>query len=67
MKEFEITIEEIISDTFKIQAKDIEEAMKITTEKYNKGEIVVNKENIDSRTMMVKDIENDEETNWIDF
>lgn len=71
MKEFEINVEQIFSYTFKVKAENMEQAMKIASEKWNKRDFQADKDDIScdlsSRTMMARDIENDEETNWIDF
>lgn len=67
MKDFEIIIEEVVSDTFLVKAKDYEEAMEIATKKYNDGEFVLEPGNLESRTMAARDIETGEETSFIDF
>ena len=68
MKDFEINVEQTFSYTFKVKAENIEQAMKIASEKWNKRYYIENVScDLNSRTMMAKDIESDEETNWIDF
>ena len=68
MKDFEINVEQIFSYTFKVKAENIEQAMEIAAEKWNKRYYIENVScDLSSRTMMAKDIETDEETNWIDF
>ena len=40
-KVFKVTIEEHISETFEVEALDIEEAMQLAEERYRKGEYVL--------------------------
>lgn len=66
MKTFKITIEEHISETFEVEANDIEEAMEIAEEKYNDGELVLEPGNVTAKLMMVDDGEG-ECTEWTEF
>jgi len=67
MKKFEVTIEEVISQTFELQAENLEQAIDLAMEKYGNGEFVLEPGELESKTMMVKDTETEEETNWFDF
>ena len=67
MKEYSVTIEEHISETFKIQANNIEEAMEIAEERYWKGEYVLASEaSVNARLMQADDGEGDC-TEWTEF
>lgn len=67
MKEFEITIEETVSQTFTVEANSMEEAMDIANEKYYDGEFVLEPGTLTGKQMMGYDPETDENTNWVDF
>lgn len=41
MRTYKVTVEEVISEEFEIEAESIEEASEITEELYNKCELVV--------------------------
>ena len=66
MKIFKITIEEHISETFDVEANDIDEAMKVAEEKYNDGEFVLELGNVTAKLMMADDGEGDC-TEWSEF
>jgi hypothetical protein len=66
MKTFKITIEEHISETFEIEANDIDEAMEKAKEKYNDGEFVLEPGNVTAKLMMADDGEGDC-TEWSEF
>ena len=61
MKKFCVTIEEIISDEFEIEAESKEDAISKAIEKYKSGEFVLEPGNLESKKIS---IENDE---WIEF
>lgn len=65
--EFKITIEEHISQSFKIEATDIGEAMEIAQEKYRKGEVVLEMAEVTAKLMMAEDEETGETTEWEEF
>ena len=67
MKTFNITIEEVVSETFKIEANSMEEAMEIAEEKYNNCEVVLEPGNLVSKSMQCEDLETNETTDWVDF
>ena len=67
MKTFKITIEETISDTFIVEAEDIEEAMEIAEEKYAEGEFVVMPQAPNVKQMMAECDEDGEATEWVEF
>ena len=64
---FKITIEEHVSETFEVEATDIEEAMEIAEEKYYKGEFVLEPGEVTSRLMMAEDEFGAECTEWEEF
>ena len=66
-KVFKITIEEHISESFEIEAIDIEEAMQLAEERYQKGEYVLDGEaNVSARLMSAED-DNGDFTEWVEF
>ena len=64
---FKVTIEEHVSETFEIEATDIEEAMEIAEEQYDNGTIVLEPGNLTAKLMMVEDEETGECTEWDEF
>ena len=64
---FEVTIEETVDETFEVEANDMEEAEEIAIEKYKDGEFVLEPGEVTNKCLMVRDPENGEETNWVDF
>ena len=65
-KKFKITIEEHISQSFEVEATDIEEAMEIAERGYNNGFLVVEDPTLVAKQMMAED-ENGETTEWVEF
>lgn len=66
-KVFKVTIEEHISETFEVEAADIEEAMQLAEERYWKGEYVLASEaSVNARLMSAND-GNGDETDWVEF
>lgn len=66
MKKFTITIEEIISQEFDVEAETAEEAMKIAEEKYRNGEFVLEPGELTCKQMAITSPE-DEVTEWTEF
>lgn len=66
MKKFVITIEELISQNFSVEANDAEEAMKIAEEKYKNNEFVLEPGNPVAKQMAIIGPE-DEATEWCEF
>lgn len=67
MKTFKITIEEMISQSFDIEAETIEEAMEIAERDYNDGYLVVDNGDLVAKQMMAEDEDNNEATEWVEF
>ena len=67
MKKFKIHIEETISDTFIVEAEDIEEAMEIAEEKYADGEFIIMPQTPTCKQMMAECDENGQVTEWVEF
>lgn len=63
---FTIVVEEIVSETFEIEAGDAEEAIVIAEEQYNKGKIVLEPGNLIAKKMAIVSPD-DEATEWIEF
>jgi hypothetical protein len=66
MKKIKVTIEEHVSQTFEVEANDIEEAMEIAEEKYNNGEFVLESGELTAKLMMADD-GNGDCTEWVEF
>lgn len=66
MKKIKVTIEEHVSQTFEVEANDIEEAMEIAEEKYNNGEFVLEPGELTAKLMMADD-GNGDCTEWVEF
>jgi hypothetical protein len=64
---FKITIEEHVSQTFEVEATDIEEAMEIAERNYNDGYLVVDNGNLVAKQMMAECDEDGETTEWVEF
>lgn len=66
MQKFKITIEEIVSQEFEIEAGSLEEAMELAEEQYNDGKLVLEPGNLVSKQMMGED-EDGYCTEWCEF
>lgn len=64
---FKIIIEEHISQTFEVEARDIGEAMEIAQQKYKAGEFVVEPNTPTAKLMMAEDEFGVECTEWDEF
>ena len=67
MKKYEITIEEIISQTFEVYAENDEKAQEIAERKYKDGECVLSCGNLIAKQMEIHNITDNEYTEWIEF
>ncbi len=65
-KEYQVTIEEMISETFNVVAKSAEEAYKIAITKYENGEFVLSQGNLILKQMQVSDNSQDY-IDWEEF
>lgn len=66
-KIFEISIEEVVSETFVVKARNEEAAKNIAIEKYANGDFVLEPGNLISKQMEIHDIEKDTYTEWLEF
>ena len=64
---YSVTIEELISQEFKINANSIEEAMYIAKEKYNKEEFVLAPGTLVEKQMQAISEDSTEITEWTEF
>ena len=64
---YKVTIEEHVSQTFEVEATDIEEAIKIAEERYNNGEFVLEPGNLTAKLMMAESEDGSECTEWEEF
>ena len=67
MKPFRITIKEVISQEFVVEATDIDEAMDIAEQKYYDGEFVVELGLPTERLMRAESEDSTECTEWEEF
>lgn len=65
LRTFIVTIEERVSQSFAVQAKNTEEAMEIANQKYDDGEFVIDSPKVTHRCMRAGD--GFETTEWIEF
>ncbi len=66
IKKYTITIEETMSNDFKVFAESMEQAEAVAVEKYNSGEFMLAPGNLTHKQLQVRgDTETD--TNWIEF
>lgn len=64
---YKITIEEIISQEFYIEASDINEAKNIAIERYKNGEIILENAHLIDKKIDVSNELNDELIEWESF
>lgn len=64
--QFKITIEEMISQSFNVEAETMEEAMEIAEVRYKSGEFVLEPGHLVSKQMMAED-KNGYSTEWVEF
>ncbi len=62
---YRILIEEVVSETFEVEAKTKEEALKIASHNYRECEFVLEPGNLESARMTLCDDDNDKE--WYDI
>lgn len=67
MKNFVVTIEEMISQDFNVLAEDFEQAERIAMEKYAKGEFALAPGNLVAKQIEIHDVTDDVYTEWIEF
>ena len=67
LKHFKITIEEMVSQTFDVYAKDDEDAETIVIENYNNGAFVLSPGNLVAKQMKIDNITDNEFNEWIEF
>lgn len=66
MEKYIITIEELISQNFVVEASNAEEAMEIAEKKYKNNEFVLELGNLVAKQMAITEPEN-EATEWCEF
>ncbi len=64
---YEITIEEMVSEVFEVEADDMKSAMEIAEKKYVSGEFVLEPGNLITKQMCGFCPETDEGTEWSSF
>lgn len=67
METFYVTIEEHYTQTFRLQAEDMEEAMEIAEHKYQSGEFVLETDEPQATLMMAENESGEECTEWVEF
>lgn len=65
--QFKITIEEMVSQSFNVEAETMEEAMEIAEARYKSGEFVLEPGNLVSKQMMGEEIGSNDSTEWVEF
>jgi hypothetical protein len=64
--QFKITIEEMVSQSFNVEAETMEEAMETAEAKYKSGEFVLEPGNLVTKQMMAEN-DNGDSTEWTEF
>lgn len=64
---FLITIEEMVSQNFEVEADDMEEALKLAERKYNNGEFVLSPGNLVCKQISGECPKTGETTEWREF
>lgn len=64
---FSVTIEELISQDFKINANSIEEAVSIAKEKYDEGKFVLAPGILIAKQIQAENEDSTETTEWTEF
>ncbi len=67
MAKYRVTIEETVSETFKVNAKNIGEAMDLAERKYREGEFVLEPGNLVCTQMSAESADGKESTNWVEI
>lgn len=62
-----ITIEEMVSQAFTVDAANMEEAMELAEQKYNNSEFILSPGNLVAKQMSGHCLETDEATDWVEF
>ena len=62
-----ITIEEMVSQDFTVDAANMEEAMELAEQKYNTGEFILSPGNLVTKQMSGQCLETKEATDWVEF
>lgn len=66
-KKFRVTIEEMVSQDFEIEAETMEEAMRIAEERYHSGDIVLEPGNLVCTQIMSEDMATGDCTEWTEI
>lgn len=66
-KKYIITIEETVSQDFVVFANDDEEAETIAIENYKKERFVLEPGNLEAKQMQIRNLTDNEITEWIEF
>lgn len=64
---YKVTIEELISESFHIEADSLEEAMKIAEQVYHVGKLVLENGQVTEKQMMGEDLQTGEMIDWENF
>ena len=67
LKHFKVTIEEMVSQTFDVYAKDDEDAEMIATRNYNNGVFTLSPGNLVAKQMEIENVTDKEVTEWFEF
>ena len=64
---YKVTIEELISEDFHIEANSLEEALKIAEQVYHVGKLVIENGHVTEKQMLGEDLQTGETTDWRSF
>ncbi len=66
-KKYIVTIEEMVSEDFLVEAKDVGEAMEIAEKNYRSGKFLLESGNLVAKQMCVCDENYNDCTEWVEF
>lgn len=66
-RRFIVTIEEVVSEDFDVTTDCIENAIQLACKKYNSEEFVLSPGNLESKQLMVYDVNNNIYSYWVDL
>ena len=64
---YKVTIEELVTGTFEVEAESLSQAMKIAEEKYRAGKFVLEPGEVIARQMRAEHTDSKTSTQWVEF
>lgn len=67
MKKYVVTIEEVVSEEFVLEADSLDKAIEKTIANYNEGSFVLEPGNLIETNILIKNEENNESSDWFEL